>query len=317
MRSFPLLCSACLALAQPVFAQAQTTETPDVSSAEQFDLELGRRDTRMTVPVSIGGEGPFDFVIDTGAERTVISTGLAQRLRLQPGRDVTLHSMGGARMVPTVVIPSLALSSRRVTDIQAPALQEAFLGAKGMLGVDSLQSQRVTFDFRNGTMSVVPSRAAPRTSSRDMIVVTARSRFGRLVLVDAKLDGQKVWVVIDTGSQVTVGNSVLREKLRKRGKLAPVIPVELISVTGDKVAADYTRADELVLDNMTMTDMPIAFADIPPFEKLDLEDKPALLLGMDALQAFSVVSVDFAQRKVRFRMPDAALRQERLEIARR
>ncbi|MEK6638843.1 MAG: retropepsin-like aspartic protease [Pseudomonadota bacterium] len=37
---------------------------------------------RMTVPVMINGQGPFRFVIDTGADRTVISSELAERLGL-------------------------------------------------------------------------------------------------------------------------------------------------------------------------------------------------------------------------------------------
>ena len=38
---------------------------------------LGFDDSRMTVPVSIGASGPYRFIIDTGAERTVVSRELA------------------------------------------------------------------------------------------------------------------------------------------------------------------------------------------------------------------------------------------------
>ena len=41
----------------------------------------------MTVPVEIGGAGPYRFVVDTGAERTVISRELARELELEPGPD--------------------------------------------------------------------------------------------------------------------------------------------------------------------------------------------------------------------------------------
>ena len=37
-----------------------------------------------------------------------------------------------------------------------------------------------------------------------------------------------------------------------------------------------------------------------------LENKPALLLGMDTLRVFRRVSVDFAQRRVRFLLPNEA-----------
>ena len=295
---------AALALAFPASSQSPLPPpVPDAApSGDRYDLDLGHNRSRLTVPVSVDGQGPFNFVIDTGAERTVIASSLAQRLRLAPGEGVTMHSMSGVDFVPTVVIPRLSVSDKKtVMDIQAPALKEQHLGAIGMLGVDSLQAQRVTFDFKNSRMSVMPSKEARKKHHYgDAIVVTARSRFGRLVLVDAKLDGQKVWVVIDTGSEVSVGNSVLRAKLEKRKRLKETEPVEMMSVTGERIMADYTHADELVLSGVTVKDMPIAFADVAPFEKLDLTDKPALLLGMDALSAFSTVSVDFAERKVRF-----------------
>jgi hypothetical protein len=49
--------------------------------------------------------------------------------------------------------------------------------------------------------------------------------------------------------------------------------------------------------------MPIAFADVAPFRKLDLLNRPALLLGMDAMKLFDRVSVDFANRRVRLLAP--------------
>lgn len=308
------LALAALAGGSVAYSQSTDVGTTEAGTEAAFDLELGRnRMNRLTVPVSVDGQGPYDFVIDTGAERTVIASSLAERLRLSPGEGVTMYSMGGVNVVPTVVIPTLSVSPRKtVTGVEAPSLNEMHLGAKGMLGVDSLAAQRVTFDFKNRRMTVMPSKEARKKSFGDAIVVTARSRFGRLVLVDAKLDGQKVWVVIDTGSEVSVGNSALRAKLEKRRRLKKTEPVEMVGVTGERIIADYTRADELILGGVTMKDMPIAFADVPPFEKLDLTDRPALLLGMDALQAFSTVSVDFADKKVRFityGVSDAARRE--------
>ena len=48
--------------------------------------------------------------------------------------------------------------------------------------------------------------------------------------------------------------------------------------------------------------MPIAFADIPPFEVFGIADKPAMLLGTDLMENFRRVSLDFKDRKVRFQL---------------
>jgi predicted aspartyl protease len=190
-----------------------------------------------------------------------------------------------------------------VRDIHAPALSRQHLGAEGMLGVDSLKSQRVSFDFIHQKMTVTPSARREERWEDEGIVVTGRSRFGQLVLVDASVDGQKVWVIVDTGSQATIGNSALRRKLEQKKRLGTTYKVELTSVTGGKVAADQAVARRIRIGGMNLMEMPIAFADVHPFRKLELMDRPALMLGMDALQLFDRVSVDFARRRVRMLIP--------------
>ena len=54
---------------------------------------------------------------------------------------------------------------------------------------------------------------------------------------------------------------------------------------------------------MVFENLPIAFIDVKPFEKFGLTDRPAVLLGMDALRLFRRVDIDFANREVRLRMP--------------
>ena len=199
---------AATALAQPATGQdtpAPTPVTAPESESEGVVLDFGvERDDRMTVPVSIGGHGPYRFIVDTGAERTVIARELASALQLGAGRQARVHSMTEVSNIQTVVIPALEVAGKRVRGIHAPALARYNLGAEGMLGVDSLKSQRVSFDFRKQEMTVVPSRRVEEKWTKDAIVVSARSRFGHLVLVDASVDGQKVWVVVDTGSEVTI-----------------------------------------------------------------------------------------------------------------
>jgi predicted aspartyl protease len=271
--------------------------------------------SRMTVPVSVDGKGPYRFLVDTGAERTVISRELARHLALVPGRSVMMHSMTEVGRVDTAVIPRLDVSKKTVTDIHAPALAAANLGAAGMLGVDTLQAQRVIFDFQKKTMSIVASRKPQQTWGPDTIVVRGRSMFGRLVLVDADVEGEKILVILDTGSQVSIGNEALRRRLASKKKLGATFPVQLTSVTGGKVTADYTTVRSIKIGGVRVENMPIGFADVHPFRQLKLLDKPAFLLGMDVLELFDRVSVDFARREVRILLPDSSQRSSTTRMA--
>jgi hypothetical protein len=49
--------------------------------------------------------------------------------------------------------------------------------------------------------------------------------------------------------------------------------------------------------------MPITFADNYAFAALNLQDRPAILLGMDALNLFDRVLIDFSNRRVGFDLP--------------
>lgn len=302
--------TAALALSSPLRGQdqpaAQAAPVLDEQTAETLDYGIDAH-TRMTVPVNIGRHGPYNFIVDTGSERTVISSELARSLDLGPGRTVTVHSMTEVSRIPTVIVPALRVGQRTMDDIHAPALSRRNMGAPGILGVDTLQRQRVVFDFDRQEMTIMPSRRADPRWPEGEIVITARSRFGRLMLIDAEVDGQRVYVIVDTGAQITIGNEALRRALERRHRLGPMVPVRVVSVTGGEFTADYTLARRIRIGGANIANLPIAFADVHPFRQLQLIDRPAILLGMDALQLFDRVSVDFANRRVRLLLPDSSL----------
>jgi len=300
--------------------------TPIAAEPQRLDVEIGvagpidRTTTsdevaissdgadRMTVPVSVGGKGPYQFLVDTGSERTVISRELARLLRLSSGRSAILHSVMGANNIDTVHIPQLKVSSNTISVIDAPALGASNIGADGMLGIDSLRSQRVMFDFKAKTMSITPSNQPLERLEGDTIVVRARSRGGRLIFTQAKIDGRRVSVIVDTGSQVTIANMALQKLLTKKGHAVLPEMVTIESVTGEQMSAHITRVQSLELGGVNLTDLSIAFADAHIFRQLGLDDRPALLLGMNAMKAFDRISIDFAAKKVRFVLPGTSMR---------
>lgn len=260
---------------------------------------------RMTVPVMVNGQGPFDFVIDTGADRTVISEELAERLALPEAGKARLHAMGGSAQVRLVRIGSVGVSTNTARNVKAAALPARNLGADGLLGVDSLKGQRIVMDFVANTLRLEPSSQpeAPIPEDGELIVVTARTRLGQLVMVDADANGQKVWVVVDTGAQNSVANSRLRSLLLKRNPRTQIRPIEMIDVLGKRTPADYTIVDRLRIGGLAMGNAAVAFADVHPFRIFELHRKPSMLLGVDSLRSFQRVSVDFSTRKIKFLLP--------------
>lgn len=266
------------------------------------DLAFDTTEDRMTVPVSIDDRGPYDFIIDTGSERTVVSRDLAGLLGLQAGPQVHVTAMVNQAIVGTVIVPSLRVSRIAARAIEAPALDQHNMGAPGMLGIDALQGHALSIDFDKHEMTVHPSkRRFHDDSDPNEIVVKARNLFGQLIVTDAHYHGHRVAVVVDTGSPITIGNLALRAKLTKSPR--QIGTVTLISALGGTLNADYMQIDQLEVGKVGFNDVPIAFANVEPFRRFQLTKEPALLLGMDALRLFHTVQIDFANREIRFTMP--------------
>jgi predicted aspartyl protease len=296
-----------------ILALAAAAATPP----EETSVTLGQdRSDRMTVPVKLQGGETMNFVVDTGAERTVVSRQLADRMNFRQGPVRNLVTVTGTGKVNTVIVPGLEVSGTKVKEIEAPALDHAHIGAHGMLGIDSLQTRRVLLDFKKGEMRVVPSRRVEDTDP-DTIVVKARSKYGQLILVDARFLGERVKVIVDTGSQTSIGNQALLDRLLRKKKALALTPVSVTSVTGQSIPAQFAQVDRIQIGGADFNNIPVAFADAEPFKRFGLANQPALLLGMDALRLFERVSVDFANKQVRFILPGMSSVTERVLLASR
>jgi predicted aspartyl protease len=279
-------------------AAAQAPPAVD-TAVEVLAIDRERYD-RMTVPVTIQGQGPFDFLIDTGAQATVLSRALADRLMLHDRDTATLVGMASTRQVETTPIEDFNLGSRSFYIRQAPVVEgEHIGGADGILGLDSLQNQRVLLDFAKREIAVADAEQLGGNRGYE-IVVRARERLGQLIITTARLDGVQVEVIVDTGAQGSVGNLALLQRLRRNKELASA---EMTDVNGISLGGVVRVARELDLGRASVQNFPILFADSRPFHSLGLANRPALILGMSELKLFRRVAIDFKTRRVLFDLP--------------
>ncbi len=220
--------------------------------------------TRMFVPVQVDGRGPYRFLVDSGADRSVIGSALAAELALpNTGGSVKLNSIAGPSQQRTVGIDHLTIGNSAIANIQAPALPEAYLGAQGLIGIDALAEQRLMLDFEKKTVTVQDARR-PAPSSEGEIVVTARRRKGQLILTEASVGGTRTFAVIDTGAEITMGNAALATHVFGYRHPPPVHPVTLIGVTGAVVTANLAILPDFEIGGIRLSNVPIAFAEVPP-----------------------------------------------------
>lgn len=267
---------------------------PDPAAAPTEILQTSNdRHLRFTVPVMIEGEGPFEFMVDTGSVATVVTDRLRTRMALPSTGRAVVVGMASRVPVDLVRLDGLEFAARVFDGIDAPLLEAQHVGADGILGLDTLQDLRVLIDFREDIIAV--DDAANLGGNRGYeIVIRARRKLGRLIITDATIDNVRTAVIIDTGAQSSIGNKALQTKLRaKRREEYKSTDVNGFSIVG---AADFART--LRMGDVELSNLPIMYADGPAFAHLGLIERPALILGMRDLRGFDRVAIDFSTRTI-------------------
>ncbi len=301
MARWTIAAAGLLAVAASSSAQAPAEDAPTAPQVDEIAIARDRYE-RITVPVTISGQGPYRFFIDTGAQATVVTRRITDALSLLPSGSARLVAMGSSRIVPTVELGELEFANRSISGLTSPLLDARHIGADGILGLDTLQNMRVLIDFGEGRLSVADANDEAGRDRSYEIVVRARRKLGQMIITDARVNNVRTAVIIDTGSQNSVGNRELFKRLRARQQETLVST----DVNGVELTSDLVFINRLTIGEMDLTEVPIGFAESPAFAALGYTDQPALILGMGNLRVFDRVAIDFASRKVLFDLPSSA-----------
>jgi hypothetical protein len=286
----------------------QSPPKPDAGAQLETAFDEAKR---MVVPVFINGRGPFGFVVDTGANRSVVATEVAAECGLSSAGQADVHGIAGVEPANMAAVRRLAVGEVVSSGLELPTVPRARLGADGLLGVDILRGRRMSLDFADNRFEISASSPGPElgraSNSRipshvDPIHVAATYRFGQLVILDAQVGGVPVSAFLDSGSQVTVGNRALRDAVVRAVPDFGVrlAPVPLISATGQTAMGEFAPLPTLRLGGMAVNQVIGIFAELHIFELWKLADRPAILIGVDVLRHFRDVTLDFGRKQVVF-----------------
>ncbi|HMI18454.1 MAG TPA: retroviral-like aspartic protease family protein [Sphingomonas sp.] len=284
-----------------VSGNVRTAVIDDCLTVQGQQMAAHLLDSRMSISVKVNGYGPFRFLVDSGADRSVIGVALAKRLNLPAGENVRLNDVAGATDIGTFLVDDLKVGDSSTFAISAPGLPEQFLGAQGIVGVDALIDRRIMMDFQDNSITLEDARVPEKVEPGEIVVVGHR-RHGQLILTEVRVDGMPIYAVIDTGSDVTIGNFALMEKVAGSRHPPDRVSMILNSVTGRSTEATGLMLARIDIGALRIRNLRVAFADVAPFALFGLADRPALLLGTDALRGLRRMSLDFQQYRVRFQL---------------
>jgi Aspartyl protease len=182
---------------------------------------------QIEIPVSVQGAPPVTFLLDTGAEFSVISTALAERLHVTTTRQGARDFADGVSL--TLGAAALArgrdvrLLDQRVMVMPFDGYRQRGRDIGGLIGYDFFARYVVKIDFENTTLRIrepqsfhLPSAASslPIEFVGRLPVMTAVLEFDSRERLDARL-------MVDTGASQTV---ILRHPFARRHQLLELGP---------------------------------------------------------------------------------------------
>jgi predicted aspartyl protease len=286
--------------AGPEPSDATAIESP---AAEQALFAIPTRIDRIgriVVPVMINGQGPFRFIVDTGASRSTLSPDVVSRLGLLHAAETQIEVNGitGAAQVPTVMVANLRAGDFAISGESFPVLSAPIMaGADGILGAAGLTMQRLSVDFEHNKVAL--SEATASATPLGFMRVRAQRLSGGLVAVPAHVGRVNVMAIIDTGSERTLGNIALRDALNLVPR--PGVPLETTTVygaTSDAVPGETQVAPTISIEHLRITDVTLTYGDFHIFEVWQMRHTPALIIGMDILGTVAGLTIDFKHQYV-------------------
>jgi predicted aspartyl protease len=283
-----------IALATNPLVTAAKPDPADMLFASPTSMD---RVGRIVVPVLIDGKGPFRFLVDTGADGSLVSAALATALGLVPSqvRDERVEGTTGTERLPCVTIDTLRIGSIIRHDIRMPVSRSRVMtGLDGILGMAGFGAVRVVVDFHRNKVQIVRST---RGLPQNFLDIQARLTPGGLLVIPARVGDIPVEAVIDTGATETLGNAALRRVLLREAA-ANAATTQIYGVTRQVSAGGVALSPTIHLGPAAIENLGVVYSDIPIFRIWHLDSQPALIIGMNALGVVDALVLDYPHAQV-------------------
>ncbi len=167
------------------------------------------------VQVSLNGEGPFDFIVDTGATISCLFESTARQLSvpIDTGETTTVHGIVASAVQPVSSLPRIDVGDITRTDLKVAILEDRKDGnvAAGILGMDVMQNYALVFDSEINTITFYRPDLFDESLFRSWRLMPLQKNpysnddFG-LYFLNLKLSGYSVPAVFDLGSSLSIVN---------------------------------------------------------------------------------------------------------------
>ncbi len=253
---------------------------------------------RPAVMVTINGQGPFLFLIDTATSSTVITPALRQRLNIPivPGPQADVITAAGAVRSHYYSVAEIAWAGVIVEGVRAVVIDlPDELGIAGALGADILSNFIVDLDMAPSAQTVTlhPFNAQLRLPGLRRIRGVLNPH--GFIVVPVRVSNILAAGVFDSGAQLTVANSRLAAYARSVGITSVERNMEhnVTDAARNRRYAQSHDFDNITLGATTWRNARVMISDMRVFDQIGLGGQPSIFIGMDLMIGRRIV-IDYA-----------------------
>jgi len=263
-------------------------------------------DARVATDVFINGKGPFSFLLDTAATRSMMFEHLRTKLGLETtgGSPITVYGMQNIGTAVPVVADELRLSNEAIRGLAMGVLPDESDPADGLLGMDVLSNYLVVLDRARMRLKLLTPddgetgdfRSWPSVSLTRRAVKDAAAS---LWLMRASVGGVSVTSLLDMGSGMTILNWSAAEQLGLKRTSFPRegVPQKLRDALGTVEPIICAKRLTIWMGGHVFTNQTVLIANVRVFRYFHLEGEPSAIIGSGLLKDNSL-AIDFARQRL-------------------
>jgi hypothetical protein len=221
------------------------------------------QDTFAVVSLQINGLGPFDFILDTGTDTTIVDPALYSQLSLVPVDRTVLTTPAGKRVLLRSSLGTVSLGPVSVSDIEAlvqdmPALRRLDPRIRGILGQNFLSQFNYVLDYHRRFVRF-ESRNELRDSSSG-VRVPMEAMGGRMVIQTGmpSLGIAKAHLLLDSGAS----DLVLFRTINQMRPVSRSWGFSIVNSRNDSRAGTMVRVNDFAISDQHFHDLRVAL--LPP-----------------------------------------------------
>ena len=251
---------------------------------------------RPGVMLTVNGQGPFLFMIDTATSNTVLTKALAALLHVPrlPGAEFDVVTASGAVRshfyhVDEMTMAGVTVEGVRVVVFDLPVQ----FGIMGALGADFLSNFAVDLNLPQHAVTLYPQGAEFPTDGLTRVRGTLNAH--GFIIVPVRVSNIYAAGAFDSGAELTVANSRLAAYARNVGMLTVERQVEHKVTDAAQMKRDAQSHDfeRISLGPTTWIGPSVMISDMRVFDQIGIGNQPAIFIGMDLMEGRRIV-IDYA-----------------------